>query len=128
MEWAALYEKLERWLRQQGVTSQQQWFHALALARSRTFAAPATPLPLARLALPAAALQLAVVAAAVTASVQAAVGLEVAGAAALAGAVAWVRKAAETQQQYALCPLIDLINHTSSCQVSGHGAPDTAIN
>lgn len=122
-EWDDLFHKLQPWLQQQGA-GQADWYRSLALARSRVFAAPFPgPLPLSALLKAAGALQAAVIAAGAAAAAHggawapAAGAVEVLGLAALAAAAAQITRTAGEQQQYVMCPLIDLINHSSASQV-----------
>lgn len=92
---------------------------ALSLARSRAFAAPYTPAPLSTAPKVAVVAQVLAAAAYLAAGVGAAAGIEVAGLAAAAGVWYWLSQQSQTQQQHALCPLLDMFNHSGDEQVRG---------
>jgi hypothetical protein len=118
-EWAALELKLKGHLDATGTSAEQlRW--ALSIVRSRAFAAPYVPVPLSvapKLLATATVASAAVTAAAGTA---AGAGVIALGTAAAAGLYAWLMRSAATQEQHALCPLMDLFNHDGRQQVHSH--------
>lgn len=110
-DWEAGYHQLAPALTAAGI-SRQDFTWALAITRSRTFAAPHPPASLSALLPAAAALQAAVVAAGVTLGTTAAAGVEVVGLGALAGGAAWVVQQAQATEQHVLAPLLDMFNHS----------------
>jgi hypothetical protein len=115
-EWSGLAQQLQPFLSAAGLT-QQQLLWALSVTRSRAFAAPyaAAPLSLAPKAFASA--QVVAAVAWLAAGPAAAVGVEVLGAAAAAGAWFTLQQQLQSQQQHAICPLLDFFNHDGREQV-----------
>lgn len=114
--WTQLEQQLQPHLSAAGLTA-DQFTWALSLARSRAFAAPYAPAPLSTAPKVALATQIIAAAAYLAVGQAAAVTAELLGVSAAAGVWYWLSQQAQTQQQHALCPLLDMFNHSGTEQV-----------
>jgi len=118
-EWHRMHQQLQQYLAAAGIhATQQQLFWALSIVRSRAFAAPFLAAPLSTVPKLFLAVQLMVLLAGIAQGPAAAAVSEVAGAAiAAVTAFTLLQQSKSSQQQHALCPLLDLFNHDSDVQV-----------
>jgi hypothetical protein len=122
IEWSGIAQKLQPFLSSAGLT-QQQLLWALSVTRSRAFAAPYAAAPLSTAPKALAAASVLAAAAWLAAGTAAAVGVEVLGAAAAAGVWFALQQQLQTQQQHAICPLLDFFNHDGREQVGKWNLP-----
>eukprot|EP00878_Enallax_costatus_P019938 GHUV01021053.1.p1 GENE.GHUV01021053.1~~GHUV01021053.1.p1 ORF type:complete len:380 (+),score=103.11 GHUV01021053.1:21-1160(+) len=114
-EWAQLARQLHPHLSAAGIST-DQFFWALSLARSRAFAAPYTPAPLSVAPKAALAAQVAAAVSYLASGAATAAVVEVLGLSAAGGVWLWLTQQSQTQQQHALCPLLDMFNHSGQEQ------------
>ena len=127
-EWAGLAQQLQPALSAARITPQQLLW-ALSVTRSRAFAAPYATAPLSLAPKALAAAQVVAAAAWLAAGPAAAVGVELLGVAAAAGAWFTLQQQLQSQQQqHAICPLLDFFNHDGREQVRGKLAAVNALD